>query len=174
MGQKGKTGVNKSLVSSSRRKTVQSVSLAGVIAATGASGISEWVKPLVQIVALPAHAACTQACPELLLELSEFDNAPPGGGNAHFLVTLSALGCTLVFVEASVDNGGLLGPAAGEIGDGASLQFVWRGPGEPGQAVPLDPTILSVSWRCSDRESGVERYDLRAMAGVKNGGGQEM
>lgn len=147
-----------------RRLAVKKISLAIVSTGVLAMMPDNWVKPVVDVVILPAHAMCSVGCPDVAVRVHDLDAAPAGGGDASFLIEISSNACDPVAVNATVDNGLLVGSSAGDVQNGSPLALAWTGPGVPGSGIPLNSTMLSVDWICSNGKNGAAIIDLRDLA----------
>ncbi len=155
---------NSQFASKSRRSALRKLGAGGLSGAVLASLPEQWLKPVVEIVVLPAHADTTlPQCYSISVRVFDLTDTPASGGAANFKIEITSHAPDIdnqVMVSASVDNGTLVGTTSGDIYAGNSLIFAWTGPGVSGLPVPDAPTELTVDWVCADSQSGTSSYDL--------------
>ena len=119
-------------------------------------------------VLLPAHAeTTTPECYDINVRVFEVDpNENYSGDIGEIKIEIFTDApdeFNQLSVSVSVNNDSLAPPASGDNYKRIPLIFGWMGPCLPASVIPVDPTELTVNWRCTDGQTGSNQFDLKAL-----------
>ena len=161
---------NNPCVSGGKRRVLKSVALAGAAAAVLPS---QWKKPVLNSIVLPAHAQSSPICPELSVLNGTFGpGSAPGtcGLNFQFVSADASQGLDIISVvnttPVGTDTVTYAGGTAGSVTATAGLTVAWVGQavGAPfacasDAPVPVNEITFTVTYNCSI-DSTVQTMDF--------------
>ncbi len=146
-----------------RRVALKKITISSAVAGSALALPSSWVKPVINVAILPAHATCSPESYGISVAVIGFEDTPPPRGTVSATIEITSGApdeSNAVAIESiTVSSGTLIGATIGLVYAGNSNIFGWLGFEETGEAsAVLEAMGLSITYTCANDRSVKETH----------------